>query len=135
MSKICVVSFCLIEPIFKSEIKVNYPAHNSLEIKCELKDPKIVWNGEKGTFLAEISYNGKTIPEENSTCMFTFPDLYYLATYDVKVFESHLFQHLPFFKAKESHVLELQCFNCTSSHLFISDYSQEYRRTFSFHYF
>ncbi len=102
MSKICVVSFCLIEPSFNSEkstIKVNHPAHNSLEIKCELKD--LVWNGEKGTFLAKITYNGETIPEQNSpSCKFTFPDLYYLATYDVKVFESHLFQHLPFIKAK-----------------------------------
>ncbi len=128
MSKICVVSFCLIEPIFNSKnstIKVNNPAHNSLEIECELKDPKIVWNGEKGTFFAEITYNGETIHKQNSTCMFIFPNLYYLATYNITVFESHLFQHLPFIKDKESHVLELQCFNCRSSHLFISDYSQE----------
>lgn len=89
MSKICVVSFCLIEPIFRSDIEVQHPAHNSLEIKCENKGPKIDWNGNQGKFLAEITYNGKK-NHTNSTCFFTFSNLYYLATYDVKVFNSHL---------------------------------------------
>ncbi len=110
VSKIYVVSFSLIEPIFKPKIEVHHPAHNSLEIKCEKMDSALVWNGGKGTFRAEITYSGETITADpQNRCLFTFSDLYYLATYDVKVFESH-FQHLPFIKAKESHGLELQCF-------------------------
>ncbi|KAI2650335.1 Receptor-type tyrosine-protein phosphatase C [Labeo rohita] len=78
------------KPIFKSEIEVTHPDHNSLEIKCEKKEPKIIWNGGKGTFKAEITYNGETISKTSDTCLFTFSDLYYLTTYDVKVLESHL---------------------------------------------
>lgn len=90
VSKICFVYFCLIEPIFQSEIEVHYLAHNSLEIKCENKKPKIVWNGEHGTFSAEITYNGETLSKNKTECSFQFPDLYYLTTYKIKVPKSHL---------------------------------------------
>uniref|UniRef100_A0A8C2IIM6 Receptor-type tyrosine-protein phosphatase C n=1 Tax=Cyprinus carpio TaxID=7962 RepID=A0A8C2IIM6_CYPCA len=91
VSKICFVSFCLIVPIFKSQIEVTHPSHNSLEIKCENKGPKIVWNGEEGTFTAEITYNGEPpITKNKSECSFHFSDLYYLTTYNIKVPKSHL---------------------------------------------
>ncbi|KAI2650341.1 Receptor-type tyrosine-protein phosphatase C [Labeo rohita] len=79
------------EPIFKSTaIEVTHPDHNSLEIKCDKREPKIIWNGGKGTFKAEITYSGETISKTSDTCSFKFQDLYYLTTYDVKVLESHL---------------------------------------------
>uniref|UniRef100_A0A671PKR4 Receptor-type tyrosine-protein phosphatase C n=1 Tax=Sinocyclocheilus anshuiensis TaxID=1608454 RepID=A0A671PKR4_9TELE len=73
------------KPDFKSDIEVTHPFHNSLDIICENKGTKIVWNGEKGTFMAEITYNGETISKNRTKCSFTFPDLYYLTTYDVKI--------------------------------------------------
>uniref|UniRef100_A0A671PHG5 Receptor-type tyrosine-protein phosphatase C n=1 Tax=Sinocyclocheilus anshuiensis TaxID=1608454 RepID=A0A671PHG5_9TELE len=87
------------KPDFKSDIEVTHPFHNSLDIICENKGTKIVWNGEKGTFMAEITYNGETISKNRTKCSFTFPDLYYLTTYDVKVFESLLIlicKYVPF---------------------------------------
>uniref|UniRef100_A0A9J8AMF5 Receptor-type tyrosine-protein phosphatase C n=1 Tax=Cyprinus carpio carpio TaxID=630221 RepID=A0A9J8AMF5_CYPCA len=77
------------KPSIKPETKVPkiiHPSHNSLEINCEKMKKDLVWNGGEGTFTAEITYNGETItagPEDK--CFFTFSDLYYLATYDVKI--------------------------------------------------
>uniref|UniRef100_A0A8C1ZUE8 Receptor-type tyrosine-protein phosphatase C n=1 Tax=Cyprinus carpio TaxID=7962 RepID=A0A8C1ZUE8_CYPCA len=89
-------------PTFKPKTKVHkisHPFHNSLEINCENIEQDIVWNGGEGKFKAEITYNGKPITAgPQNKCLFTFSDLYYLATYD----------HLSFIKAKESHGLELQ---------------------------
>uniref|UniRef100_A0A8C2GI05 Receptor-type tyrosine-protein phosphatase C n=1 Tax=Cyprinus carpio TaxID=7962 RepID=A0A8C2GI05_CYPCA len=94
VSEMCFVLFCLIEPTFKPKTKVHkisHPFHNSLEINCENIEQDIVWNGGEGKFKAEITYNGKPITAgPQNKCLFTFSDLYYLATYDVKVFESHL---------------------------------------------
>ncbi|KTF72732.1 hypothetical protein cypCar_00046927 [Cyprinus carpio] len=74
------------KPIFKSKIKEHNPTHNSLEINCENIETDLVWNGGKGTFTAEITYNGETITAgPKDKCLFTFSDLYYLATYDVKI--------------------------------------------------
>ncbi|XP_050950669.1 receptor-type tyrosine-protein phosphatase C isoform X1 [Labeo rohita] len=86
------------KPIFKSEIEVTHPDHNSLEIKCEKKEPKIIWNGGKGTFKAEITYNGETISKTSDTCLFTFSDLYYLTTYDVKITATNTDGHSDFIK-------------------------------------
>ncbi|XP_026054633.1 receptor-type tyrosine-protein phosphatase C-like [Carassius auratus] len=74
------------KPIFRSDIEVTHTSHNSLEIKCENKGPKIIWNGEEGTFEAEITYNGEPlITKPKTKCSFHFPDLYYLTTYNIKV--------------------------------------------------
>ncbi|XP_050959832.1 receptor-type tyrosine-protein phosphatase C-like [Labeo rohita] len=73
------------KPIFQSQIEVTHPDHNSLEIKCDKREPKIIWNGGKGTFKAEITYSGETITKTSHTCLFTFLELYYLTTYDVKI--------------------------------------------------
>ncbi|XP_026054631.1 receptor-type tyrosine-protein phosphatase C-like [Carassius auratus] len=74
------------KPIFRSEIEVTHPSHNSLEIKCENKGPKIVWNGGEGIFEAEITYNGEPlITKPKTKCSFHFQDLYYLTTYKIKI--------------------------------------------------
>ncbi|KAI2650339.1 Receptor-type tyrosine-protein phosphatase C [Labeo rohita] len=73
------------KPDFKSEIEVTHPDHNSLQIKCENKGPKIIWNGGKGKFKANITNSGRTISKTSDTCSFTFSDLYYLTTYDITI--------------------------------------------------
>ncbi|XP_059425930.1 receptor-type tyrosine-protein phosphatase C-like [Carassius carassius] len=74
------------KPIFKSKSKVHNPTHNSLEINCKKLESDLVWNGGKGTFTAEITYNGDTrTAGPQNECLFTFSDLYYLATYKVKI--------------------------------------------------
>ncbi|KAL1251239.1 hypothetical protein QQF64_019035 [Cirrhinus molitorella] len=88
------------KPLFRSEIEVHHPSHNSLEIKCEKKGPKIVWNGGKGTFKAEITYSGETISKTSDTCSFTFSDLYYLTTYDVKITAKNTEGHSDFIQNK-----------------------------------
>ncbi|XP_016117731.1 receptor-type tyrosine-protein phosphatase C-like, partial [Sinocyclocheilus grahami] len=88
------------KPDFKSVIEVTHPFHNSLDIICENKGTKIVWNGEKGTFMAEITYNGETISKNHTKCSFTFPDLYYLTTYNVKITAENKEGHSAFLKHK-----------------------------------
>ncbi|XP_026053962.1 receptor-type tyrosine-protein phosphatase C-like isoform X2 [Carassius auratus] len=75
------------KPIFQSEIEVIHPSHNSLEIKCENKRPKINWNGGEGTFQAEITYNGEPpiTKKPKTKCSFHFQDLYYLTTYKIQI--------------------------------------------------
>lgn len=89
MSKMCFVSLCLIEPSFSPEITFEFPSHNSIAIKCNRVK---IWNGEEGVYKAEIIYNGKLykFSEEVKDCQFTFPNLHYLTTYNVKVFKSCL---------------------------------------------
>ncbi|XP_050959831.1 receptor-type tyrosine-protein phosphatase C-like, partial [Labeo rohita] len=72
------------KPIFNSRIDVTHSDDNSLEIKCDKREPQIIWNGGKGTFKAEITYNGETISKTSDTCSFTFSDLSYLTNYDLK---------------------------------------------------
>ncbi|XP_043078368.1 receptor-type tyrosine-protein phosphatase C-like [Puntigrus tetrazona] len=74
------------KPSFQSKVEVTHASHNSLEIKCEINGPKIVWNGGEGKFKAEITYKGETITEDTQdTCLFKFSDLYYLTTYGIKI--------------------------------------------------
>ncbi|XP_043079358.1 LOW QUALITY PROTEIN: receptor-type tyrosine-protein phosphatase C [Puntigrus tetrazona] len=73
------------KPSFKSKVEVTHASHNSLEIKCEINGPKIVWNGEKGNSKLK-SHTMETITEDTQdTCLFKFSDLYYLTTYGIKI--------------------------------------------------
>ncbi|XP_052447059.1 receptor-type tyrosine-protein phosphatase C-like [Carassius gibelio] len=85
------------EPDFRSQIEVTHPSHNSLEIKCENKGPKIVWNGGEGTFEAEITYNGEPLITKHKTkCSFHFQNLYYLTTYKIQITAKNKEGHLAF---------------------------------------
>lgn len=87
MSKMCFVSLCLIEPSFSPEITFEFPAHNSIVIKCH---SNINWNGKEGVYIAEIIYSGKNTSKQETKCEFSFPNLHYLTKYNVKVFKSCL---------------------------------------------
>ncbi|XP_051549220.1 receptor-type tyrosine-protein phosphatase C-like isoform X8 [Myxocyprinus asiaticus] len=71
------------KPNFTSKIKVNYHGHNSFTAKC---DGPTYWNGEEGTFKAELINNRKhEITTKSQKCNFDFSNLYYLTTYTIKI--------------------------------------------------
>lgn len=91
VSKTCFVPLCS-DPIFDPGFDLEYLSHNSIKIKCNLNKTNIVWNGGEGKYKAEIQYNGRTIKTSNEMnhCLFTFEDLHYLTTYNIKVLKSCL---------------------------------------------
>lgn len=88
MSLKCVISLCLTEPVFRNNaLKVNVSSQNTINIYCE--NLVMFWNGERDSYIAEIQYSGAStyLKEKTSPkCFFEFPDLYYLTSYDIKVF-------------------------------------------------
>ncbi|XP_065115598.1 receptor-type tyrosine-protein phosphatase C isoform X4 [Paramisgurnus dabryanus] len=72
------------KPSISQTIHVDYTSHNSIKITC---DGVTDWNGKEGTYEAVLAYDGysdtRSLPVKK--CAFSFPDLYYLTTYNIKI--------------------------------------------------
>uniref|UniRef100_A0A673IQH8 Receptor-type tyrosine-protein phosphatase C n=1 Tax=Sinocyclocheilus rhinocerous TaxID=307959 RepID=A0A673IQH8_9TELE len=70
----------------KNNVEVTGTSHNSFTVKCKDLSMK-EWNGPKGKYIANLISNRPPVKKEKETsCSFTFENLYYHTNYTIEVF-------------------------------------------------